>query len=418
MKSKISIFFILFFLVFQKNGWAQDYIENQAYFNVVTSALPMLAIGPDARSGGMANVGVAASPDANAIFWNPAKLAFLGSGAKQGGLSYTPWLRKLVPDVELMFANVAIGLGDRAGFGASLRYFSLGSITFRNEQGNDQGTYIPYETTVNLAYALKLSKNWSGGVGLRYAYSDLTQGQVVGGLQTKAAKTVSTDVSFYYQGEVNNLPDGQKGQWLGGLNISNIGAKVKYTQSGDADFIPTNMRLGLGYNWSLDRYNRVVALFDINKLLVPTPPRWDVTDQDNDGVNYEILDQYYREQIGGADIPASRGGKDDNVGVIPGIIQSWDPSAKPGGTQELLQEFMFNFGAEYWYDNKFAVRGGYQHEHQNKGNRRFFTLGFGLRYSLIGLDFAYLIPADQTVRSPLENTIRFSALIDLNQILD
>lgn len=401
MKTKIIILLVTTFFLKQTLKAQTTAFGDE--LNVVTSALPMLAIGPDARMGGLANAGVAASPDANALFWNPSKLAFMGSGNMQGGISYTPWLRRLVPDVELMFANVAIGLGDRAGLGASLRYFSLGDITFRNEQGDEQGTYRPYEMALDVAYALKLSENWSAGVGLRYALSDLTQGQVVGNLQTKPGQTVATDVSFYYQGEVNNLPDGQKGQWLGGLNISNIGAKVKYTESGDADFIPTNFKMGAGYNWSLDKYNRVVALFDINKLLVPTQPRRDLMDEDGDGDRNEIL---------------QNGGKDDNVGVIQGIIQSWDPSAKPNGSRELFQEFMYNFGAEYWYDNKFAVRGGYQHEHRNKGNRRFFTLGFGLRYSLLGLDFAYLFPADQTVRSPLENTIRFSALIDLNQILD
>ncbi len=369
--------------------------------NVVTSALPMLNIGPDARMGGMANAGVAASPDANALFWNPAKLAFMGAGTMQGGLSYTPWLRRLVPDVELMFANVAMGLGDRSGVGASLRYFSLGDITFRNEQGDEQGTYRPYEMALDVAYALKLSENWSAGVGLRYALSDLTQGQVVGSLQTKPGQTVATDVSFYYHGEELNLPDGQKGQWLGGLNISNIGAKVKYTESGDADFIPTNLKLGVGYNWILDRYNRVVVLFDVNKLLVPTQPVRDLLDADGDGDRYEII-----------------AGKDDNVPVIQGILQSWDPAAKPDGSRELMREFMYNAGVEYWYDNKFAVRGGYQHEDALKGNRRFFTMGFGLRYSLLGLDFAYLFPADQTVRSPLENTIRFSAIVDLNQLLD
>ena len=400
---KTKIIFLLVTTFFLKQTLKAQITAFGDELNVVTSALPMLAIGPDARMGGLANAGVAASPDANALFWNPSKLAFMGSGNMQGGISYTPWLRRLVPDVELMFANVAIGLGDRAGLGASLRYFSLGDITFRNEQGDEQGTYRPYEMALDVAYALKLSENWSAGVGLRYALSDLTQGQVVGNLQTKPGQTVATDVSFYYQGEVNNLPDGQKGQWLGGLNISNIGAKVKYTESGDADFIPTNFKMGAGYNWSLDKYNRVVALFDINKLLVPTQPRRDLMDEDGDGDRNEIL---------------QNGGKDDNVGVIQGIIQSWDPSAKPNGSRELFQEFMYNFGAEYWYDNKFAVRGGYQHEHRNKGNRRFFTLGFGLRYSLLGLDFAYLFPADQTVRSPLENTIRFSALIDLNQILD
>ena len=347
MKNRIPIIFLLI------SFFPQNEINAQASeeLNVVSTALPLLNIGPDSRVGGLGNAGVAASPDANALFWNPAKLAFLGSGKKSGGISYTPWLRRLVPDVELMYANVAVGLGDRAGFGASLRYFSLGDITFRNENAEEQGTYRPYEMALDVAYALKLSKNWSAGVALRYSLSDLTQGQVVGNMQTKAGQTVATDVSFYYQGEVNNLPDGQKGQWLGGLNISNIGSKVKYTESGDADFIPTNMKLGVGYNWSLDRYNRVVALFDVNKLLVPTQPRRDLSDDDGDGDRNEILENYIVD-------PDIRGGKDDNVGVVQGIIQSWDPSAKPRGTEELFEEFMFNFGAEYWYDNKFAVRGG------------------------------------------------------------
>jgi len=157
----------------------------------------------------------------------------------------------------------------------------------------------------------------------------------------------------------------------------------------------------VGYNWILDRYNRVVVLFDVNKLLVPTQPVRDLLDADGDGDRYEII-----------------AGKDDNVPVIQGILQSWDPAAKPDGSRELMREFMYNAGVEYWYDNKFAVRGGYQHEDALKGNRRFFTMGFGLRYSLLGLDFAYLFPADQTVRSPLENTIRFSAIVDLNQLLD
>ena len=195
MKNRTLIIFLLISFFLQNDINAQDQGEQR---NVVGSALPMLNIGPDSRMGGLGNAGVAALPDANALFWNPAKLAFLGSGNKQGGVSYTPWLRRLVPDVELLFANVAFGLGDRAGIGASLRYFSLGDITFRNEQGDDQGTYAPYEMSLDVAYALKLSENWSAGVGLRYSLSDLTQGQVVGSLQTKPGQTVSTDVSLYF----------------------------------------------------------------------------------------------------------------------------------------------------------------------------------------------------------------------------
>ena len=379
---------------------AQTFYDRLEELNVVTTAMPMLNIGPDARSGGMANVGVGLSPDANAIFWNPAKLAFVGKGTTYGGLSYTPWLRRLVPDVELMFANVAAGVGERGGIGASLRYFSLGEITFSNEQGEEQGTYRPYEMSLDVAYALKLSDHFSGGVSLRYALSDLAQGQVVGGQLTKVGQTVATDVSMFYQGDEFSMPDGQRGQWVGGLTLSNIGAKIRYSESGAADFIPTNMRGGAGFNWTLDKYNRVSFLTDVNKLLVPTQPTRDLLDADNDGDRSEII-----------------AGKDDNVGTIQGIIQSWDPSAKPDGFKELMREFMVNVGTEYCYNEQFAVRAGYQHEDVTKGNRRFFTMGFGIRYNLIGLDFAYLFPADQTVRSPLENTIRFSALVDLNQIM-
>jgi len=399
MKNSVLIGFGLFTLS-GVSAVGQTFYDRLEELNVVTTAMPMLNIGPDARSGGMANVGVGLSPDANAIFWNPAKLAFVGKGTTYGGLSYTPWLRRLVPDVELMFANVAAGVGERGGIGASLRYFSLCEITFRNEQGEEQGTYRPYEMSLDVAYALQLSDHFSGGVSLRYALSDLAQGQVVGGQLTKVGQTVATDISMFYQGDEFSMPDGQRGQWVGGLTLSNIGAKIKYSESGAADFIPTNMRGGAGFNWTLDKYNRVSFLTDVNKLLVPTQPTRDLLDADNDGDRTEII-----------------AGKDDNVGAIAGIIQSWDPSAKPDGFKELMREFMVNVGTEYWYNEQFAVRAGYQHEDVTKGNRRFFTMGFGIRYNLIGLDFAYLFPADQTVRSPLENTIRFSALVDLNQIM-
>jgi hypothetical protein len=223
---------------------------------------------------------------------------------------------------------------------------------------------------------------------------------VVGGQLTKVGQTVATDISVFYQGDEFSMPDGQRGQWVGGLTLSNIGAKIRYSESGESDFIPTNMRLGGGFNWKLDKYDRLTLLTDVNKLMVPTKPERDLLDADNDGDRSEII-----------------AGKDDKIGVIPGIIQSWDPTAKPDGFKELMREFMINVGGEYWYNDQFAVRAGYQHEDVTKGNRRFFTMGFGVRYNLIGLDFAYLFPADQTVRSPLENTIRFSALIDLNQIL-
>lgn len=359
---------------------------------VVTSAVPVLAVGPDARHGAMANVGAATAPDANAMFWNTSKLAFLGEGAIDLSLSYTPWLNRLVPDIDLSYVSFAMGIDDNQALGASIRYFSLGDITFRDENGNDQGQFNPYEMSVDFGYALKLSDNWSSGIALRYIFSDLTQGQAVPGLQNKPGQSVSTDLSVYYQGDLMNLPDGQKGRWLGGLAITNVGAKISYSDNGEEDFLPTNLRLGAGYEWRMDDYNSFTVLLDVNRLLIPTPPIRD---------NGEIV-----------------AGEDDNVGVIAGVMQSFNPNAKPGGWEEFWKENMYNAGLEYWYDNIFSVRGGYQHEAEEKGNRSFFTMGVGIRYNKVGFDFSYLIPATRRVSSPLENTLRFSLLLDLNRIAD
>lgn len=375
-----------------------DYLDN---INVISTAMPMLNIGPDARGGGMANVGVSSSPDAYSMFWNPAKLAFLGKGKKDVGLMYNPWLRRIVPDVDLSAVSYVTGLTDRSGLGVSLRYFSLGDITFRNDQGQEQGTFNPYEMAVDVGYAMKLSDNLSAAIALRYAFSDLTQGQTVDGLQTQAGQTFAADIAFYYQSKVKNLSGGSKGQWTGGLNISNIGAKVNYSNSGQGDFIPTNLRLGAGYNYMIDKYNRVHFMFDVNKLLVPTAPVREQNDENGNNIPNEII-----------------AGKDDNVGVIAGIIQSFDPSAKPGGSTELWREFIYNVAAEYWYNDMFAVRAGYQHENQYKGNRRYYTMGLGLKYNIIGFDFSYLFPADQSVKSPLESTLRFSMTFDFGAVGD
>ncbi|GGH77371.1 MAG: type IX secretion system outer membrane channel protein PorV [Bacteroidetes bacterium] len=358
--------------------------------NVVSSAVPVLAIGPDARQGGMANVGAATEVDANAMFWNTSKLAFIGDGKVDLSLSYTPWLNKLVPDIDLSYVSFAMGLDDKQAIGASLRYFSLGNITFRDENGTEQGVYNPYEFSVDFGYALKLSDNWSTGIALRYIFSDLTQGQVVQGLQNSPGQSVSTDLSLYYRGRLMNLPDGQKGRWLGGLAITNVGAKISYSDGGAEDFLPTNLRLGAGYEYQMDEYNSFTAYVDVNRLLIPTPPEYD----ENTG---EIV-----------------AGEDDNVGVIAGIMQSFNPNAKPNGWDEFWQENMYNLGVEYWYDHIFAVRAGYQYEHVNKGNRKYFTAGVGIRYNTLGFDFSYLFPANQTVRSPLENTLRFTLTVDLN----
>ena len=356
-------------------------------YNVVTTAVPILIISPDARAGSMGDVGAASMPDANVIFWNPSKLAFLGEDVSKLSLSYTPWLSRLVPDIDLAYLSYVRSIGDRQGIGVSLRYFSLGDINFRDDQGNSTGTFSPYEFSADVAYALKFSETWSGGIAIRYIFSDIAQGQIVQGLQTKPGQSVAADISFFYKSRQMNLQGGKKGTALFGVNISNIGAKISYSESGQDDFIPTNLRLGGGYVLQFDNYNKVGFYLDLNKLLVPTPQ--EIT---NDG---DTL------------------GSPTDVDPLTGMIQALNPSAKPGGFKELMQEIVWNMGAEWTYNDFFMVRAGYQYENKYKGNRQYFTFGAGIKYNIFALDMAYLIPANSTVRSPLENTLRFTLSFDL-----
>lgn len=371
---------------------------NPDDYNVVSSAVPILQVSPDARAGSMGDVGAATTPDGNLIFWNPAKLAFLGEDVSMLSLSYTPWLSRLVPDIDLAYLSYVRSIGDRQGIGFSLRYFSLGDINFRDDQGNPTGTFSPYEFSADLAYALKFSEQWSGGIAIRYIFSDIAQGQAVQGLQTKAGQSVAADISFYYKSRVINMQGGQKGTATFGTNISNIGAKISYSESGREDFIPTNLKLGGGYLWQFDKYNKVGFYVDANKLLIPTRP-------------VREGDQGYTGDLNGNGDENDGEvllGRDDNVDPITGMIQALTPAAKPGGAQELFREIVWNTGAEWTYNDLFMVRAGYQYEHETKGNRKYFTFGAGIKYNIFALDVAYLIPANSTVRSPLENTLRFS----------
>ena len=366
--------------------------------NTITTAVPFLLIAPDARAGAMGDVGVASTPDANSMHWNPAKYAFV---EKEMGfsLSYSPWLRALVNDINLAYLTGYTKLNDQQAIAASLLYFSLGDITFTDNVGNTLGNYRPNEFAVDATYSRKLSETFSGAVALRYIYSNLTQGQFVGGSATHAGQSIATDVAMYYQSKFR-LQYGQNAQLGIGLNISNIGAKISYTETTERDFIPTNMRLGSSFTIDLDQYNRFSILADVNKLLVPTPPIYAL---DSAGNNVDI------NQDGKPDILK---GKDPNVSVVSGMFQSF--SDAPGGFREELREFTYGIGVEYWYDKQFAIRGGYFHEHPTKGNRQFFTLGAGLKYNVFGLDFAYLIPVEQ--RNPLENTLRFTLLFDFEAL--
>ncbi|NNF02331.1 MAG: type IX secretion system outer membrane channel protein PorV [Bacteroidia bacterium] len=386
MKLKIREAIILTVLVGMLNPaslMAQSIDRNDllGQINTITTSVPFLIISPDARAGGMGDGGVAVSPDANSIHWNASKLAFIEDNVGFA-VSYTPWLRALVPDINLAYVSGYKKLKNQQTMAASLRYFSLGDITFTDNTGNVTGQFNPNEFAFDIAYARVLGENLSGGLVLRYINSNLTGGAEVGGASSKAGQSVAADISAFYKTE---LQLGEKDAELAlGLNISNIGSKISYTELGTKDFIPINMRLGPSLTLKLNEYNTLTFNLDINKLLVPTPPIYDSTSTQ---ANPVILE-----------------GKDPNRSVASGIFGSFNDA--PDGFSEEMKEFNFGFGMEYWYDKQFAFRAGYFHEHELKGNRKYFTLGAGLKYNVFGLDFAYLIPTQQ--RNPLENTLRFT----------
>lgn len=357
-------------------------------YNVITTAVPFLLISPDSRSGGMGDVGVSTAPDNNSLHWNVAKLAFLEKGYNGLSMSYTPWLSRLVPDIDLAYLSYAKQLGKRSGYGLSLRYFSLGEIILRDANGNDQGTLSPNEFAIDGGYSIQLSKNISLGVALRYIYSNLAQSSATSaGSNTQAGQSFSADVGSYFRSPYYNLEKGQKYRYSVGVLFSNIGAKVSYSDAANSDFLPANMRLGGSVEWKFDEYNSMSFIMETNKLLVPTPP---VRDE-----NGEVIQ-----------------GEDNDVPPFAGLFQSFGDA--PGGTSEEWNEVIWNTGVEYNYNQSFFLRGGYQYEHETKGNRKYFTLGLGLQYNVFGLDFAYLIPATPTVQSPLENTLRFTLYFGLD----
>ena len=286
-----------------------------------------------------------------------------------------------------------------------MRYFSLGNIQFTNDQGEYVGEYDPNEYVFDLAYSMKLSDNFSAGLVMKYIYSNLTGGIFVEGLQTEAGKSFAVDLGTYYQSKTFEI-SGYDSQWALGLNISNIGSKISYTESGDEDFLPMNLRLGSRVSMEIDDYNEIMFALDLNKLLVPTPPVYAI---DSDGQPVDINGNPV--QLGSPEHHILAG-QNPNVGIVQGIFQSF--SDAPGGLEEEINELMYSFGAEYWYDNQFAFRFGYFHEHENKGNRKYFTLGSSLKLNVFEIDFAYLIPANSSVRSPLENTMRFSLVFNLD----
>jgi hypothetical protein len=388
--------------------------ETGSDINTITTAVPFLLISPDSRSGAMGDVGVALSPDANSIHWNPAKLAFIDDDKDMGfSLSYSPWLRALVNDINLAYLSGYKKLDKNSAIGFSLRYFSLGDITFTNNYGQEIRNFKPNEFALDGTYSRKLGERFGAGIAARYIYSNLTGGISSSGADVKAGQSVAVDISAYYETEKFEL-SGKDANVAYGLNISNIGAKMSYTDAANRDFIPTNLRLGTAFNVDLDEFNKLTVALDANKLLVPTQP---VYMQENGSTVY------------GTDGPIIFSGKDPNVGVASGIFGSFSDAPgdvlldENGNTTEVvkgtkfkeeLREVNISVGAEYLYNNLLAIRAGYFHEHWSKGNRRFMSLGAGIRYSVFELDLSYILALTQA--SPLANTLRFTLRFNFGEV--
>ncbi len=337
--------------------------------NVITTAVPFLTITPDARAAGMADCGVATFADVNSMHFNPAKYAFV---EKKGGLgiSYTPWLRNLVPDVSLSYISLYGKIDEFSAGAITMRYFSLGNIQFTDEFGASLGDQKPNEFAIDGAYARKLSDKFSMGVALRFIYSNLVPNLPAIGPSTKAGVSGAGDISAYYKNDTKF--SGYKTTYAFGAIIQNMGAKISYTNSQNKDFIPTTLRLGASANVEFDQYNMLMVTAEVNKLLVPTLPYYLKNKRGDDSISAD-----------GKKIPMF--GKDANVGVVKGMYQSFYDA--PGGFKEEMKEYNWSIGAEYWYDKQFAIRTGFFHEPLTKGNRKYFTFGAGLRYNVFGLDF-------------------------------
>lgn len=358
--------------------------------NTITTAVPFLQIAPDSRSGALGDAGVALSPTSSATFWNPAKLAFVDNDVELS-MSYSPWLRALVNDMSLAYLSGYKRLSKNQTLGGSLRYFTLGNITFTDEQGTVVRDFKPNEFALDVSFGQKFSDRLSGGIAIRYVYSNLTGGQNVLGADSRPGQAIATDISFFYTNDDMTLAGKDSRLNLGG-NIANIGNKMRYTNSDKRDFIPTNLKLGAAYTVNMDKYNEITLTLDANKLLVPTPPRYSIK---GDSILY---------------------GLDPNVGPATGIVQSFYDA--PGDidnegnhiagsiVKEELREVNIGGGLEYSYSQVFSVRAGYFYENYTKGNRQFITMGLGLKYEVLTIDVSYLISTTQ--QNPLANTLRFT----------
>lgn len=375
------IVLIVLTVVVTENVMAQGTLSGA---NTITTAVPFLAITPDSRAGGMGDAGVGTTADVHSQHWNPAKYIFMESDMGVG-LSYSPWLRNLVDDINLAYLSGYKKIDDVQAVSASLRYFALGDIIFTTDIGEVSGQQSPNEFALDLGYSRKLSDVFAGAVAIRYIRSDLASGAGLEGYSP--GNSFAADVAFYYYNEFRR--NRKDNAFAAGINIQNIGGKISYSEGEVKDFLPTTLKLGASYNIEMDDYNSISFALEANKLLVPTNS--DTTDYDDGDVIYS-------------------GGINSDIGVIEGIFKSFGDA--PGGMKEEFQEITWSIGVEYWYNKQFALRAGYFYEHENKGNRKFITAGAGLKMNVFALDFAYLFPTQRN--HPLENTLRFSLSFDID----
>lgn len=365
--------------------------EKKDLFNPVNYAVVSQTIAPDARGGGLGDVGAATDPDVNSQYWNPAKYPFCISRAGVA-LNFTPWLRSLVNDMNLAYLAGYYRIGDHSAVSSSLRYFNLGKVytSYEGAESGEGTTINPYEMSLDVAYSLMLSETFSLSAALRWIYSDMRFDERE---DNSPASAFAADIAVYYQNYINI---GQRECQLGiGLNISNIGSKIKFSGNEYSEFLPANLRLGASLMIPIDEYNRLTIAADANKLLVPTVPK-----QEEGEDNSEYEDRVHREY--------------DDISAIRGIFKSFGDA--PGGFKEELQEIYYGVGAEYTYNDKFSLRAGYHHEAENKGNRKYFTVGAGFKMSVFQLDAGYVVATAKS--NPLDQTLRFSLTFDMDGIKD
>lgn len=375
-------------LLFSGNAIAQD------DYNPIPTSVQMLNIAPEARGTAMGDAGVASTPDINSQHWNPAKYAFMESKAG-ASLSITPWLRSLVSDINLFYGAAYYKINRRNTVSASLRYFSLGNLVFYDDRGDEQGTYKPNEFAIDAAYSLSLSDNLSGAVALRYIHSDL--GFQLDDDGYSAGNAAAADIAFYFKKSIS-IDRSNAAEIMAGINISNIGTKITYDNGTTNEYLPANLRLGVGIWYDIDHYNRIGATIDLNKLLVPTPTYRFDSDEDSDDDTYTRRMKYYDKS------------------VIGSIFSSFNDA--PNGAKEELQEIDLCGGIEYTYNKIFSARLGYHNNPENKGNLKYATAGLGVKYKMLNVDASYIFAVGEAnSNTALANTVRITLGFDLGHLL-